>query len=111
VGEHGEEPSQDIMELEALCKRLREDAQKLKEEKAKLEGMVEFHDELIMVIANETGLDHRGDDAEEEEEDQDDRGDATTHHAATRSRIPALRAVAMPEEIIIEEGPLEMVPE
>jgi hypothetical protein len=99
------------MELEALCKRLREDAQKLKEEKAKLEGMVEFHDELIMVIANETGLDHRGDDAEEEEEDQDDGGDAATHHATARSPIPALRAAAMPEEIIVEEGPLEMVPE
>jgi FtsZ-binding cell division protein ZapB len=33
LGEHEEESSQKITELEALCKRLREDAQKLKEEK------------------------------------------------------------------------------
>jgi hypothetical protein len=30
------------MELEALCKKLGEDAQKLREEKTKLEGMVEY---------------------------------------------------------------------
>jgi hypothetical protein len=40
LGEHEEEPSQKIIELEALCKRLREDAQKLKEEKTTLEGMI-----------------------------------------------------------------------
>jgi hypothetical protein len=34
LGEHEEESSQKITELEALCKRLREDAQKLREEKA-----------------------------------------------------------------------------
>jgi hypothetical protein len=33
LGEHEEESSQKITELEALCKRLREDAQKLKKEK------------------------------------------------------------------------------
>jgi hypothetical protein len=32
-GEHEEESSQKITELEALCKRLREDAQKLRKEK------------------------------------------------------------------------------
>jgi chromosome segregation ATPase len=56
LGEHGEEASQKITELEALRKRLREDAQKLKEEKATLEGMVESHDELIMEMAKEYGL-------------------------------------------------------
>ncbi len=40
LGEHEEESSQKIIELEALCKRLREDAQKLKEEKTTLEGMI-----------------------------------------------------------------------
>jgi hypothetical protein len=40
LGEHEEESSQKITELEALCKRLREDAQKLKEEKTTLEGMI-----------------------------------------------------------------------
>jgi hypothetical protein len=40
LGEHEEESSQKITELEALCKRLREDTQKLKEEKTTLEGMI-----------------------------------------------------------------------
>jgi hypothetical protein len=40
LGEHEEESSQKIIELEALCKRLIEDAQKLKEEKATLKGMI-----------------------------------------------------------------------
>jgi hypothetical protein len=57
---------------------LREDAQKLKEDKTTLEGMVESHDELITEIAKETRLDHMGEDADDEEEDEDadDRGDA-----------------------------------
>jgi hypothetical protein len=42
-----------ITELEALCKRLREDAQKLKEEKTTLKGMIQSHDELIMEMAEE----------------------------------------------------------
>jgi hypothetical protein len=32
---------------------LREDAQKLKEEKSTLEGMIQSHDELIMEMAKE----------------------------------------------------------
>jgi hypothetical protein len=40
LGEHKEESSQKIIELEDLCKRLREDAQKLKEEKTNLERMI-----------------------------------------------------------------------
>jgi hypothetical protein len=40
LGEHEEESSQKITELVALCKRLREDAQKLREEKTTLEGMI-----------------------------------------------------------------------
>jgi hypothetical protein len=45
-----------ITELEALCKRLREDAQKLKEEKTTLEGMIQSRDELILEMAEEYGL-------------------------------------------------------
>jgi hypothetical protein len=37
--EHEEESSQKIMELETMCKKLREDARKLRKEKATLEGM------------------------------------------------------------------------
>jgi hypothetical protein len=33
LGEHEEESSQKITELEAVCKRLREDAQRLREER------------------------------------------------------------------------------
>jgi hypothetical protein len=40
LGEHEEESRQKITELEALCKRLREDTQKLREEKTTLEGMI-----------------------------------------------------------------------
>jgi hypothetical protein len=38
LGEHEEESSQRITELGALCKRLREDTQKLKEGKTTLKG-------------------------------------------------------------------------
>jgi hypothetical protein len=41
LGEHEEELSQKIIELEALCKKLREDTQRWEEENATLEGMVE----------------------------------------------------------------------
>jgi hypothetical protein len=106
LGEHEEESSQRITELEALWKRLWEDAQKMKEEKATLEGTVESHDELIMEIVKETGLDRMGEDVEDEEEDEDanDGGDATA------PPIPAPCAAA-PKKIIVEEYPVEMVPE
>jgi hypothetical protein len=57
---------------------LREDAQKLKEENTKLEGMVESHNELNTEIAKEIGLDRMGEDVEDEGEDEDgdDGGDA-----------------------------------
>jgi DnaJ-domain-containing protein 1 len=54
----------------------------LEEQKATLEGMVESHDELLMEIAREMGLDRMGEDEEEEEEDADDGGDATAPPAA-----------------------------
>jgi len=44
LGEHGEESSRKITELEALCQRLRDDTQRLEEEKATLEEMVESRD-------------------------------------------------------------------
>jgi hypothetical protein len=75
------------MELKALCKKLREDSQKLKEEKATLEGIIESHDELIMEIATEIGLDRMQEDAEDEDKEDEDADE------------------------IIEEGPMEMVPE
>jgi hypothetical protein len=56
-----------IIELEALCKKLKEDTQRLDEENGTLEGMVESHNELVMEIARETGLDRMGEDNEDEE--------------------------------------------
>jgi hypothetical protein len=77
LGEHEEESSQDIMELEALCKRLREVAQKLKEDKATLEGMIQSHDELIMEMTEEYGLNRMGENDDDEDEDNNDEGNTT----------------------------------
>jgi hypothetical protein len=83
LGEHEEKSSQKIIELEALCKKLREDTQRLEEEKSTLEGMVESRDVLLLEIARETVLDRMGEDAEDEGEDEDatddDGGDAAHH--------------------------------
>jgi hypothetical protein len=110
LGEHEEELSQKITELEALCKKLREDTQRLEEEKPTLEGMVEFHNEVLMEIARETGLDRLGEDAEDEEEDEDadDGGDAATTPAAVPP--PPVPPAATSEEVD-DEGPMEMIPE
>jgi hypothetical protein len=80
--------------LEALCKKLRDDTQRLEEEKATLEGMVESRDELLMETARETGLDLMGEDEEEEEEDADDGGDAAAPpcHCTTTSGAPCCHA-------------------
>jgi hypothetical protein len=67
-----------ITELEALCKRLREDARKLREEKTTLEGMVESRDELIMEMAEEYGLNHIRENDDNGDEDDNDGGDTAT---------------------------------
>jgi hypothetical protein len=100
--------SQKITELEALCKKLREDTQRLEEEKATLEEMVESHYELLMEITRETDRMGEDEDEEEEEEDVDDGGDAATPPAAAPP--PLAPPAAVPEEID-EEGPMEAIPE
>jgi hypothetical protein len=82
---------------------LREDAQKLKEEKTTLEGMIQSHDELIMEMAEEYGLNRMGenDDDEDEDEDDDDEGNAVAPLAPAPTPVP--------EEIIKEEAPWGMV--
>jgi hypothetical protein len=102
LGEHEEESSQKIIELEALCKRLREDAQKLREEKTTLEGMIQSRDELILEMAEEYGLNHMGENDDDEDEDDDDEGNAIAP--------PAPAPAAVPEEIIKEEVPVENGP-
>jgi hypothetical protein len=90
LGEHEEDSSLKIMELEAICKRLREDAQKLKEEKTTLEGMVESRDEPIMEMAEEYGLNCMGENDDDEDEDDGDEGNVAAplhlHHL-----LPPLR--------------------
>jgi hypothetical protein len=102
--EHEEESSQKITKLEASCKRLREDAQKLKEEKTTLEGMIQSRDELIMETAEEYGLNRMGENDDDEDEDDNDEGNTV----APPTPVPP---AAAPEEIVKEEAPEEMVPE
>jgi chromosome segregation ATPase len=108
LGEHEEESGQKITELEALCKKLRDDIQRLEEEKTTLEEMVESRDELLMEIARETGLDRMGEDEEKEEEDTDNEGDAAAPPAAAPP--PPAPPAIVPEEIN-EEGPMEAISE
>jgi hypothetical protein len=102
LGEHEEESSQKITELEDLCKRLWKDAQKLREEKTTLEGMIQSCDELILEMADEYGLNRMGENDDGKDEDDDDEGNAVAPLAST----PA----AVPEEIIEEEDPVENGP-
>jgi hypothetical protein len=80
--------------------RLREDAQKLKEEKTALKGMIQSRDELIIEMAKEYGLNPMGEN--DDDEDDDNEGNAIA--------APAPVPTTMPEEIIEEEAPMEMVP-
>jgi hypothetical protein len=102
LGEHDVESSQKIIEQEALCKRLREDAQKLREEKTTLEGMIQSCDELILEMAKEYGLNHMG----ENDNDEDENDDNERNAAAPPVPAPAV----VPEEIIEEEDPIENGP-
>jgi hypothetical protein len=79
---------------------LRQDTQKLNEEKTTLEGMVQSCDELIMEMAEGYGLNSMG---ENDDDDDDDEGNAIAP--------PAPAPIAMPEEIIEEEAPMENGPE
>jgi hypothetical protein len=96
--------------LEAICKKLREDTQRLEEEKATLERMVESRYELVIEIARETGLDRMGeyDKDEEEEEDANDGEDAATPPTAVP---PSPAPPAAASEEVDDEGPVEMIPE
>jgi hypothetical protein len=86
-----------------LCKRLREDAQKLREEKTTLEGVIQSCDDLILEMAEEYGLNHMGENDDDELEDDDDEGNAVA--------TPALAPTAVLEEIIEEEDPVENGPQ
>jgi hypothetical protein len=79
---------------------LREDAQKLKEEKTTLEGMIQTRDELILEKAEEYGLNRMGEN--DDDEDDDDEGNTI----APPAPVPA----TVLEEIVEEEAPVENGP-
>jgi hypothetical protein len=66
LGEHEEKSSQKITEQGALGKRLREDTEKVREEKTTLEGMIQSCDELILEMAKEYGLNRMGENDDDE---------------------------------------------
>jgi hypothetical protein len=103
LGEHEEESIQKITELEAVCKRLREDTQRLREERTTLEGMIQSHNELILEMVEEYGLNCMGENNDDEDENDDDEGNAVAP--------PAPAPAAVPEEIVEEEDPVENGPE
>jgi hypothetical protein len=80
---------------------LREDTQRLREEKTTLEGMIQSCDELILEMAEEYGLNRIGENDDDEDENDDDEGNVVTP--------PAPAPAAVPEEIIeedlVENGP------
>jgi hypothetical protein len=112
LGNHGEESSQKITELEALCKHKKDATTKLKEEKVNLVGMFQSHDEVIMEIVDEFGLNYMGENNDDEDEDDNDGGETTTP-PATVPPLAIMPPVDTPKVIIVEEedNPMEMVPE
>jgi hypothetical protein len=83
---------------------LREDAQKLREEKTTLEGMIQSHDELILEMAKEYGLNRMGENDDEEDEDDNDEGNTI----APPAPVPAARPEEIVEEVPVENGPQEL---
>jgi hypothetical protein len=82
---------------------LREDAQRLREEKTTQEGMIQSCDELILEMAEEYGLNHMGENDDDKDEDDDNEWNAIAP--------PAPAPAAMPEEIVEEEDPVENGPQ
>jgi hypothetical protein len=95
--------SQKITKLEVVCKRLREDAQRLRKERTTLEGMIHSRDELIMKMAEDYGLNRMGENDDDKDENDDDEGNGVTP--------PAPAPAAVPEEIVEEEDPVENGPQ
>jgi hypothetical protein len=82
---------------------LREDAQRLREDRATLEGMIQSRDELILEMVEGYGLNRMG----ENNDDADENDDDEANTVAPQAPAPA----AVPEEIIEEEDPMENGPQ
>jgi hypothetical protein len=105
LGEHEEESSQKITELEAICKRLREDTQRLREERTTLEGMIQSRDELILEMAEEYGLNRMGENDDDKDENDDDEGNAIAPPAPAPATVPE---EIVEKEDLVENGPQEL---
>jgi hypothetical protein len=81
---------------------LREHAQKLREEKTTLEGMIQFRDELILEMAKEYGLNRIRENNDDKDEDDDNEGNTITP--------PAPVPTAVPKEIVEAEAHMENSP-
>jgi hypothetical protein len=81
---------------------LREDAQRLREERTTLEGMISSCDKLILEMVEEYELNRLGKNDNDEDKNDDDEGNAVTP--------PAPAPAAVPEEIVEEEDPVENGP-
>jgi hypothetical protein len=103
LGEHEEESSQKITELEAVCKRFKEDAQRLREERTTLEGMIQSRDQLILEMAKEYGLNRMGENDDDKDENDDNEGNVVAP--------PAPAPAVVPEEIVEDEDPVENSPQ
>jgi hypothetical protein len=79
------------------------DQVKLREEKTTLEGMIQSHDELILEMAKEYGLNRMGENNDDEDEDDDDEGNVVA--------TPAPVLAAVPEENVEEEAPVKNGPQ
>jgi hypothetical protein len=75
---------------------LREDAQKQREEKTTLKGMIQSRDELILEMAVEYGLNRMGENDDDEDENDDDEGN------------PVAPLAPVPAAVTKENGPHEL---
>jgi hypothetical protein len=82
---------------------LREDAQRLREERTTQEEMIQSRDELILEMAEEYGLNHMGENDDGGDENEDNEGNAVAP--------PAPAPAVVPEEIVEEEDPVENDPQ
>jgi hypothetical protein len=82
---------------------LREDAQKLREKKTTLEGMIQSRDELILEMAEDYGFNRMGENGDDEDEHDDDEGNVVAP--------PAPAPAAVPEEIVEEEATVDNGPQ
>jgi hypothetical protein len=76
---------------------------KVREKRTTLEGMIQSRDELILEMTEEYGFNRMGENDDDEDEDDDNEGNTVAPLA------PA--PVAVPEEIVEEEDPVENGPQ